>query len=138
CGSREWLGPIFRPAFRSLRLVDRPPAAPGGRLGPAGGPVCGGRRGLLRQRRRAQDESVLVLLQPALQVERPARDQHAVAELGADAVEGAVERGAPARLALLEQRALLAPRADEAGERDPQRVERDAAREQPAEQRERE
>ena len=73
-----------------------------------------------------------------LQVQRAARDEHAVAEGVAHAVEGAVERGAPPGLALVEQRALLAAGADEVRERDADAVQRDAAREQARQHAERE
>src|SRR5438094_7802882 len=85
--------------------------------------------GSLRERGGAQYEAVLVLLEPALQVERPARDQHAVAELRAHAVEGAIERRAAARLALGEQVALLAAAAHEVRERHAQGMQRHAPRE---------
>src|SRR2546430_1351580 len=67
--------------------------------------------------------------EPALRVGRPARAQHAGAELRAHAVEGAIERRAAARLALGEQVALLAAAAHEVRERHAQGMERHAPRE---------
>src|SRR5205085_1526915 len=98
----------------------------------------GGGNGVLPgQRGGAEHEAVLVLLEPALEVKRATRDQHAVPVGGAHAVEGAVERRAPPGLRLLEQRALLAAAARERGEREPEAVQRDAPRELALEQLER-
>ena len=89
------------------------------------------------ERGRAQDEAVAVLVEPALEVQRAARDQHAVAERLAHAIERLEQRGAAPRLALVEQRALLAEARGEARERDADRVQRHAAGKETPEQRER-
>ena len=70
-----------------------------------------------------------VFFEPAPQVKRASRDQHAVTVRPADAVEGPEERGATSRLGLVEERALLALAAHEAGERHAEMMQCHAARE---------
>src|ERR1044072_6844818 len=83
--------------------------------------------GSLGERWRAEHEAVAILVHAALQVECAARDHGAVAVAPAHAVERFTERRAPAGFALVEQRALLGGAMREVGEREPDRVQRDAA-----------
>src|ERR1044072_5336134 len=88
--------------------------------------------GSLGERWRAEHEAVAILVHAALQVECAARDHGAVAVAPAHAVERFTEPRAPAGFALVEQRALLGGAMREVGEREPDRVQRDAAGEEAA------
>src|SRR5690349_12133756 len=80
------------------------------------------RRPLLGQRGCSEHETIAIFAYDALQVQGAAGDDRAVAVVPADAVEGVAQCGAPAGLALVEQRALLGDVAREVRERHADRV----------------